>query len=87
MTAPGGGGNQAGDSDGTQTQSDRLRMFLKRKYGLVHVPSRHKAGAWLDAARQLSSDGLPAEAAGLQAARRVFPYECKEHALHLEGPA
>lgn len=77
----------AGDHKDTQTQSDRLRVFLKRKYALVHVPSRHKAGRWVDEARLLAADGLPAEAAGLQAARKVFPYECKEHALHAEGPA
>ncbi len=69
-----------------QAKSDRLRSYLKRKYSLVHVPSRHKADAWHAAARGLMADGLPPEAAGLQAARKVFPYECKEHALYAEGP-
>ena len=79
----GAGGRMSGD----QASSDRLRTFLKRKYSLVHVPSRHKAGAWLETAQQLAAqEGLPAESAGLRAAKKVFPYECKEHALYLEGP-
>lgn len=75
------------DPSEQQATSDRLRTFLKRKYSLVHVPSRHKAGRWIDEARRLAAEGTPPEAAGLQAARKVFPYECKEHALYAEGPA
>lgn len=75
------------DPSEEQATSDRLRTFLKRKYSLVHVPSRHKAARWTEEARLLVAGGMSPEAAGLQAARKVFPYECKEHALYAEGPA
>ena len=69
----------------SQGDSDRLRNYLKRKYSLVHVPSRHKAVRWLSEARRRKDDGLPTEAAGWEAALSVFPYEAKEHALYIEG--
>ena len=54
---------------------DDLRIGLKRKYRLVHVPNRHKATAWADAARRFQAEGSPPEEAGHRAALQVFPYE------------
>jgi len=64
---------------------DRMRLLLKKKYALVHVPSRHKAEAWLSLTRALQAAGSTPEQAGLRAAHQVFPYECKEYALY-SGP-
>lgn len=55
-----------------------LPLELRRKYGLVHVPSRSRAERWCEAVTQGIETGLPPEAAGLQAARMVFPYEARE---------
>ncbi len=57
---------------------DALPVALRRKYGLVHVPSRRKADQWLHEVRREIESGLPFEAAGLSAARSVFPYEARE---------
>jgi len=54
---------------------DELRIALKRKYRLVHVPSRHKSEAWARAAQSFRADGSPGEEAGHRAALQVFPYE------------
>lgn len=54
------------------------QMELKRKYGLVHVPSRHRQDRWLQRYRELLEEGEPPETAGLRAAREVFPYEARE---------
>lgn len=54
------------------------QMELKRKYGLVHVPSRHRQERWLTRYRELRKEGDPPETAGLRAAREVFPYEARE---------
>lgn len=54
-------------------------MHIKRKYALVHVPSARKCRSWAREVRKNRAAGLPAEHAGLQAARTVFPYEAREH--------
>lgn len=54
------------------------QMELKKKYGLVHVPNRHRLERWLLRYQELQDDGEPPETAGLRAAREVFPYETRE---------
>lgn len=54
------------------------QMELKRKYGLVHVPSHHRLERWVARYETLLGEGEPPESAGLRAAKEVFPYECKE---------
>jgi hypothetical protein len=56
--------------------------MLKKKYGLVHVPSVHKAERWLEEARSRISSGQPPEQAGTSAAHQVFPYEFKPYNIH-----
>lgn len=53
-------------------------MELKRKYGLVHVPSRPRLERWLRRYEELRGEGEPSEIAGLRAAREIFPYEARE---------
>lgn len=53
-------------------------LLLKQKYGLVHVPSRHKAEKWAGHVRKLIQQGYSEEQAGMEAARIVFTYEYKE---------
>lgn len=65
---------------------DRLKLILKRKYSLVHVPNRHKVARWIDETRQAIAAGDPAERAGTRAAKSVFPYEMKEQKIHSETP-
>lgn len=60
---------------------DELRIGLKRKYRLVHVPSRHKAEAWLEAVRSFAAEDSPEEEAGHRGALRVFPYEYRPPAI------
>lgn len=57
-------------------------LLLKEKYGLVHVPSLHKAQRWKKAAQSLIHSGYPPEQAGMEAARKVFSYEYKEYAAY-----
>ena len=54
------------------------QMDLKEKYGLVHLPSRHRLARWRDRFWELRAEGEPPESAGLRAARELFPYEAKE---------
>jgi len=54
------------------------QMELKRKYGLVHVPNKHRQERWLQRYRALREEGEPPETAGLRAAKEVFPYEARE---------
>ena len=61
---------------------ERVRLLLKSKYGLVHVPSVHKTRRWLGEARAKIAAGEPPEQAGIAAARSVFPYEFKPHNIH-----
>lgn len=56
----------------------KLPLELRRKYGLVHVPSRTRVERWISVVHREIGLGVPAEAAGLQAAREVFPYEARE---------
>ena len=63
--------------------SDQLRLLLREKYGLVHVPHFHKAGEWAGQTAAAIRDGVTPEEAGLTAARELFPYEMKEHNAHL----
>ncbi len=65
--------------------SDRTKLLLKKKYGLVHVPSHHKVKDWYALQKRERAGGVTDEDAGLAAARSVFPYECKEEAVH-DGP-
>ncbi len=55
----------------------RLPILLRHKYGLVHVPSEKRCIRWRDTCRSEIDTGVPPEAAGLAAARGVFPYEAK----------
>jgi hypothetical protein len=61
---------------------ERVRLLLKSKYGLVHVPSVHKTRRWIEEARAHITAGQPPEQAGIQAARSVFPYEFKPYNIH-----
>jgi hypothetical protein len=54
------------------------QMELKRKYGLVHVPSSERLERWIRRYRALRREGEPPETAGLRAAKEVFPYEARE---------
>ncbi len=65
--------------------TDKVKLLLKQKYGLVHVPNHHKVKDWFAAQKREQADGASAEDAGIAAARAVFPYEYKEHAVY-EGP-
>ena len=61
---------------------ERVRLLLKSKYGLVHVPSVHKTRRWIEEARSMLAAGQPSEQAGIAAARSVFPYEFKPYNVH-----
>jgi hypothetical protein len=61
---------------------ERVRLLLKSKYGLVHVPSVHKTRSWIDETRSRISSGEPPEQAGTAAAQQLFPYEFKPHNIH-----
>ncbi|TVQ99640.1 MAG: hypothetical protein EA403_12620 [Spirochaetaceae bacterium] len=66
--------------------NESMRLLLKKKYGLVHVPNQHKCAAWVDDVQQRIRSGEPAEAAGAAAARALFPYEYKPRAQY-GGPS
>jgi len=53
-------------------------ILLKEKYGLAHVPSRHKAEKWAHRVGLLLKQGYSEEQAGMEAAKQVFSYEYKE---------
>ena len=53
-------------------------LLLKQKYGLVHVPSRHKVEKWAEQVRKLMQQGYTEEQAGMEAAKLIFTYEYKE---------
>jgi len=53
-------------------------LLLKQKYGLAHVPSRHKAEKWARRVRELMKQGYSDEQAGMEAAKQIFTYEYKE---------
>ncbi|MCF7915450.1 MAG: hypothetical protein K9L66_09815 [Spirochaetaceae bacterium] len=53
-------------------------ILLKEKYGLAHIPSRHKAEKWAHRVGVLLQQGYSEEQAGMEAAKQVFSYEYKE---------
>lgn len=53
-------------------------ILLKEKYGLAHVPSRHKAEKWARRVDHLVQQGYSEEQAGMESAKLVFSYEYKE---------
>jgi len=53
-------------------------ILLKKKYGLAHVPSRHKAEKWADRVHGLMGQGYSEEQAGMESAKQIFSYEYKE---------
>jgi len=57
-------------------------LLLKNKYSLAHIPSRHKAMRWVSETEGLVRSGYSAEEAGIEAAKRLFPYEYKETAVY-----
>lgn len=57
-----------------------VQMALRAKYRLVHVPSLRRVEDWAAATLAAIAEGMPREAAGLQAARVVFPYEAARQA-------
>lgn len=66
--------------------TDRLKLLLREKYSLVHVPNRHKVRRWVALTRSHMRTGQPAEQAGLLAARMTFPYEARDYALYSTTP-
>ncbi|MFO8063964.1 MAG: hypothetical protein ACQETQ_13295 [Spirochaetota bacterium] len=58
---------------------EKVRLLLKSKYGLVHVPNVHKTRRWIEATRARIAAGEPSEQAGGSAAEEIFPYEFKPH--------
>ncbi len=62
--------------------NESMRLLLKKKYGLVHVPNHHKCAAWVHEVQQRIRSGEPAEAAGAAVARELFPYEYKPRAQY-----
>ncbi|MFP4067497.1 MAG: hypothetical protein ACLFM5_01875 [Spirochaetaceae bacterium] len=66
--------------------NDRVRLLIKSKYGLVHVPSAHKVQRWLEETRGRMAAGEPPEQAGRSGAECVFPYEFKPYNIHGAAP-
>jgi hypothetical protein len=62
--------------------NETMRLLLKKKYGLVHVPNRHKCEVWITEVRRRIREGEPAEAAGASVAWELFPYEYKPRAQY-----
>ena len=60
----------------------QVRLLLKEKYSLVHVPAERKVEAWRALVRQLIADGQMKEQAGMIAAKKVFPYEYREYRVY-----
>ena len=60
----------------------QVRLLLKEKYSLVHVPAERKVKEWGDLAKQLISEGQMKEQAGIIAAKKVFPYEYREYGVY-----
>jgi len=59
----------------------QVRLLLKEKYSLVHVPAERKVREWRDLVKQLISEGQMSEQAGIMAAKKVFPYEYREYRI------
>jgi hypothetical protein len=62
-----------------------IRMLLKEKYSLVHLPSGHKIDEWHRCVLKLLTEGQTKERAGMIAAKKVFPYEYREYRVY-DGP-
>ena len=60
----------------------QIRLLLKEKYSLVHVPAERKVGQWHDLVKQLIAEGQTKEQAGMIAAKSVFPYEYREYRVY-----
>ncbi|TVQ37940.1 MAG: hypothetical protein EA384_10650 [Spirochaetaceae bacterium] len=67
--------------------SQSARLMLKSKYGLVHIPNRHRCGQWYAEVSKRIAAGEPAEAAGAAIAERLFRYEYKPLARYADGPS
>jgi hypothetical protein len=65
---------------------EQVKLDLKQKYALVHVPGEYKIRMWYRLTKELIEEGQPAEQAGITAAKKVFPYECREHRVYAEKP-
>ena len=65
--------------------NEETRLLLKRKYGLVHVPNRHRTQQWCREVGKRIDSGEPAEAAGAAVAERLFRYEYKPLARYADG--
>ena len=61
---------------------DKVRLLIKSKYGLVHVPNVHKTRRWIERTRARISFGEPPEQAGSSVAEEIFPYEFKPHRIY-----
>ena len=61
---------------------ERIKLLLKQKYSLVHVPPERKVLKWRESVEQLLKDGQTMEQAGMTAAKKVFPYEYREYRVH-----
>ena len=60
-------------------KANEIALKLRRKYELVHVPNSRKVQRWVEETRRLMAEGSPPEYAGMEAARKVFTYEYREH--------
>ena len=60
----------------------QIRLLLKEKYSLVHVPAEMKVKQWHDVVKQLIARGQAQEQAGMIAAKKVFPYEYREYRVY-----
>jgi hypothetical protein len=61
-------------------------LVLRRKYELVHLPSRKKVERWRRKTLDLIDEGYPKEQAGMVSAKAVFTYEYHEHRVYNEVP-
>jgi hypothetical protein len=50
-----------------------IRISLRIKYKIGHVPDDHEAERWAERTQELIEEGLHPEEAGRQAASEVFP--------------
>ncbi|MFW5742377.1 MAG: hypothetical protein ACOCW3_02445 [Spirochaetota bacterium] len=66
--------------------SDHLKLLLREKYSLGHVPSRHTVARWVALTRSHMQTGQPAEQAGLLAAHKAFACEARDYALYSAMP-
>ena len=60
----------------------QIRLLLKEKYSLVHVPAERKVNQWHELVTRLIAEGQAREQAGMMAAKSVFPYEYREYRVY-----